>query len=251
MSKDILLRVRNLHKSFGEKNILKGINFDIKQGEILGLLGPNGVGKSTTIRTILGLYGEPEGEVILKGNRVSSVQDIAVEISYIPDTPVYYDNLTVLENIKLTAMLNKISKKDFIKRMEVIMEAFELGDFLDVLPDKLSKGTKQKLSLACGLIRDFSIMITDEPFNGLDPKQIRILKDIFIEQKKEGRAVIVSTHLLDIAETFCDRYVILYDGKVIVNQDLDNMDGRYSTGQNDNNSLERIYLNQIKKAGGQ
>jgi ABC-2 type transport system ATP-binding protein len=243
---DTLLEVKDLRKSFGKKEVLRGVNFAVKKGELVGLIGPNGSGKSTTIKSLLRFYKTDNGKVFFNGRQINSVQDIASEISYIPDIPIYYENLTVMENLNLTAMINNISKNDFTKRKDAIVQKFQLQDFLDVLPDTLSRGTKQKLSLACGLIKNYLMLIADEPFDGLDPEQIRILKDIFLEQKNSGRSVLLSTHLLGLVETFCDRFLILYEGKIVAQGSQKEICEQYCL-EEENIGMEAVYLKIIGK----
>ena len=207
----MLLNFKNVSKSYGRVKALKKVSFELYKGEIVGLIGANGAGKTTTVLHIVRYLVPDEGIITLKGKPLNQYEDTHYPVTYMPDSPVYYEELTVEEHLQLLASVYKKDQEDVDK----IVDRLELEEHLDKLPEALSKGTKQKLMIACAVLRDYELFVADEPFTGLDPKQIRVLKDIFIEQREAGKTVLLSTHLLDVIEAFCDRYILLHKGVVL------------------------------------
>ena len=240
----MIMKIKNLSKSYGEVIALRDVSFEVKSGEIVALIGPNGAGKTTAIQSILGFLKPDRGEVFYRDIVVKSPKDIAKSISYIPDQPVYYEELTFKEHLRFTAMVNCIEKSEFNIRYEKLVSTFDIKDHLDKIPDTLSKGNKQKLMICCAFIRNFDVILADEPFTGLDPEQIKVLKDLFIQYKNMNKAIMLSTHLLDLAQTFCDRYILLYKGKVLL--DVTNSFLKESYGDM---SLEEIYIKVVNQGG--
>lgn len=241
-----LLKVSNLVKNYKSVKALRGISFKVNNGEIAGLLGPNGAGKTTTIQCILGLVQADDGEIFYKNRLIKRGRQIANEVVYIPDQPVFYEDLTVEEHLRFIAMIYKVPRDLYYERRDFIVEYFNLSEYLQKIPDKLSKGTKQKLMISLGFIRDFNLMIADEPFEGLDPLAIRNLKDFFINFREKGKGFIISTHLLDLAETFCNKYIFLNKGKILAEGTFNSIKNQL---REDAGSLEELYLQLIKAKG--
>jgi ABC-2 type transport system ATP-binding protein len=231
----MLLRFENVSKSYGRVRALNKVSFGVYQGEIVGLIGANGAGKTTTVLNIVRYIVPDEGLITLKGKPLSQYDDTSYPVTYMPDVPVYYEELTVNEHLELLAAVYGKNKKD----VDNLIERLELAEYLDKLPDTLSKGTKQKLMIACAVLRNFDLFVADEPFTGLDPKQIRVLKDIFIEQRQKGKTVLLSTHLLDVIESFCDRYIILNKGIIVAEGTKEDIGKAYNLK---NCTLEQLYL---------
>ncbi|NLO97955.1 MAG: ABC transporter ATP-binding protein [Peptococcaceae bacterium] len=231
----MLLKFENVSKSYGRVRALHKVSFNINQGEIVGLIGANGAGKTTTVLHIVRYLVPDEGRITLKGKPVSQYDDASYPVTYMPDTPIYYEELTVNEHLKLLASVYGKNKKD----VDNLIERLELEEHLDKIPDALSKGTKQKLMIACAALRNFDLFVADEPFTGLDPKQIRVLKDIFIEQRETGKTVLLSTHLLDVIESFCDRYIFLHKGVILAEGTKEDIAKAYGLN---NYTLEELYL---------
>ncbi|MEN8907224.1 MAG: ABC transporter ATP-binding protein [Clostridiales bacterium] len=232
--------IKHISKSYADILVLNDISFKLGYGEIVGLIGPNGVGKTTTILSMLGFLKIDSGEILFNDKLVKSPNDIALNVSYLPDSPIYYDNLTFKEHLQFTANINKIDSLTFKKKFQELSELLDIADHLDKIPDNLSKGTKQKLMICNSFIRNFSIMIADEPFTALDPKQIKIIKELFIKYKNKNKGILISTHLLDVAQTFCDRYIFLKDGIIVMDETIDSLNHKYG-----NFSLEEIYLDKV------
>lgn len=202
-----MINIHAVTKSYNHTNVLDKVSFHVAPGEIVGLVGANGAGKTTTIQLLLQLLPPDAGTITINGKPAEAAQNIA----YIPDTPVYYEFLTVREHLQFICDLypkNTISCEELINRLS-------LKPYLDKTPDTLSKGNKQKLMIAIALLRDFDYLVADEPFTGLDPRQINTLKTMLLELRAHGKGILLSTHLLDVIELFCDRYVMLHAGHVI------------------------------------
>lgn len=241
-----ILEVNNLTKKYNSKKVLNEISFKVKSGEIVVLIGPNGAGKTTTMQSILGLIEKNQGEIYYNGQILRKQKEIVPHISYIPEQPIYYEDLTLEEHLQFVAMLFKLPKDEYQKRKEFLIEYLNLEEHLKKFPDKLSKGTKQKFMITCAFIRDFDLLIADEPFFGLDPGSIRKLKDLFLKYKDKGKSIFVSTHLLDLAQTFCDKYIFLNQGEIIASGSQQEMNERIDFAQDKDLSLEEIFLKFIE-----
>nr|WP_027964693.1 ABC transporter ATP-binding protein [Halalkalibacillus halophilus] len=187
--------------------VLKDINFKLHAGEMIGLLGPNGVGKSTTIKAIMGNLEQIEGCIEFKGPKKS--------YAYIPEQPIYYEELTLWEHIRFVASLEDISEKECFIEAEKLLRLFRLEEAKDQLPDNFSKGMQQKLMIVLALLMKPDVYIVDEPFMGLDPLSFKSFLQLIDEKKKLGAGVLMSTHVLDTAERICDRFLLVSNGSLV------------------------------------
>ena len=235
-----ILQVKNLSKSFASVQALKGISFTIRSGAVVGLIGPNGAGKTTLLKCILRLVRYERGEIFLNRQPLASRKEIAAKISYIPDQPVYYEELTVEENLNLYAMLSGTPRREFAEKKQMLVDRLDLAEHLKKFPDQLSKGNKQKMMIAMAFLKRFQLLLADEPFSGLDPVMIRRLKDMFLEVKKENKTVLISTHLLDLAQTICDDYIILNHGTILATGNREDI--LCAASAKEECSLEEAYL---------
>lgn len=235
-----MLNIKNLIGGYVNIPVLKGISFDVADGELVGLIGLNGAGKSTTINEIIGLLTPYQGEILIDGLKL--VADPAAyrkKIGFIPETPSLYEELTLKEHLETIALAYDIPKESVMERADRFLKLFRLEERLDWFPINFSKGMKQKVMIICALVIDPSLLIVDEPFLGLDPVAIQDLTDILAEEKGRGKSILMSTHVLDSAEKMCDRFVILHQGEIRAQGTL--ADLRSSFGQ-PNASLNDIYL---------
>lgn len=208
-----LLECQNLYKSFGKKQILKDVSFEIDEGDILAFIGPNGSGKTTTIKLILGLQSIDKGKVTINGfdvkkNFVKSIEKVGAIVES-PDTYMY---LTGWQNLKLTANLYKDVSDEKIK------EIVKLVDLEGRINDKVSKyslGMRQRLGIARALINEPNVLILDEPTNGLDPEGIKDLRNLLKKLAKEGLGILISSHNLAELESFCNKVLIIDNGTII------------------------------------
>ena len=233
----MILSVKNLSKSYSGNSAIKDMNFNIKKGEIVGLVGENGAGKTSTIKSILKLIRHDSGVMQFDGKVYNSIFDIEDKIAYIPDEPIFYEDLTCLDNISFVGSIFSDDIDDFNQKYKNLVKQFDFEKHLNKYPDELSKGNKQKLMIILGALQKFKLMIADEPFTGLDPVQIKVLKEYFISLKSTGSSVMISTHLLDIAQSICDRVIIIDNGTVVEEESISTLLEKYNV-----DSLENIYL---------
>lgn len=221
------LEVKDIRKSFGDKEILKGINFSVESGKALGLLGRNGAGKTTTIRILMDVFHANSGELILDGQKFDPRK---VQIGYLPEERGLYPKRQVLEQMVYLARLRGISKKKAIANSEKWLEKLQVSQYKDKLLETLSKGNQQKVQLASTLVCDPDIVILDEPFSGLDPVNSQILQDVVKELIADGKIVIFSSHQMSYVEEFCEDVVIINHGEVVLSGNL--MDIKREFGEN-------------------
>ncbi|MGW9816697.1 ABC transporter ATP-binding protein EcsA [Staphylococcus cohnii] len=234
------VKVEHLTGGYGKRPVIKDINFELKKGEIVGLIGLNGAGKSTTIKHMLGLLTPMEGQLTISDiNIKKDVETYRRKLSYIPEAPVIYDELTLQEHINMTAMAYNIDKEEAMKRANPLLKTFRLENELDIFPSHFSKGMKQKVMIICAFIVDPELYIIDEPFLGLDPLGIQSMLDLMVEKKEENRTVLMSTHILATAEKYCDRFLIMDKGQIVAFGNIDEL--REQTGLN-GKTLDEIYI---------
>ena len=208
-----VIKIENLHKSYDETNAVNGITLSVNKGEMFGLVGPDGAGKTTTIRIMCGLLNPDEGAVSLLGkNIVKEKKSIQKSIGYLSQKFSLYGDLTIDENIEFFAEIHNV--KDFKQRRDELLEFTRLKPFRDRLADKLSGGMKQKLALACSLIHKPEILFLDEPTTGVDPVSRRDFWKILSNLMKEGLPILMTTPYLDEAER-CNRVAMMDKGKII------------------------------------
>ncbi len=242
-----MLNVKNVTGGYVNIPVLKNISFDVGDGELVGLIGLNGAGKSTTINEIIGLLTPYDGDILIDGLTLEK-DSLAYrkKIGFIPETPSLYEELTLREHLEMMALAYDIPKEDIFGRAEKLLRLFRLEDRLDWFPVNFSKGMKQKVMIICALVTDPSFLIVDEPFLGLDPVAIQDLIALLEEEKARGKSILMSTHVLDSAEKMCDRFVILHQGEVRAQGTLTEL--RTAFNQADA-SLNAIYL-QLTEAIG-
>ena len=212
------LEVKNITKSFGETNVLKGISFSVESGKALGLLGRNGAGKTTTIRILMDVFHANSGEITLDGKPFDPRK---VQIGYLPEERGLYPKRKVLEQMIYLAMLRGVSRKTASANAKRWLERLEVSQYQDRLLETLSKGNQQKVQLASTLVCDPEIVILDEPFSGLDPVNSQILQEVVQELIHDGKIVIFSSHQMSYVEEFCEDIVIINHGEVVLSGHLD------------------------------
>lgn len=241
------VKVEHLTGGYGKRPVIKDINFELKPGEIVGLIGLNGAGKSTTIKHMLGLLTPTEGSMSISDIQITDdIEQYRRKLSYIPESPIIYEELTLKEHIEMTAMAYDIPREEAMKRAQPLLHTFRLENELNIFPSHFSKGMKQKVMIICAFIVDPELYIIDEPFLGLDPLGIQSMLDLMVEKKNENRTVLMSTHILATAERYCDRFIILDEGQVVAFGDLNEL--REQTGLTEH-TLDDIYIHVTQ--GGQ
>lgn len=211
-----MIVTKNLRKEFGDNVAVANLNLHIKEGEFFCFLGPNGAGKTTTIKMLTGLIRPTSGTATLGGFDIAKEPVEAKKlIGYIPDHPFLYEKLTGREFMRFVAGLYKMSGNGVNQAADELLETFELGKVADQLIENYSHGMRQKLSFASCFLHEPKVLIVDEPWVGLDPKNIRFVKDYLKARTREGLTVLMSTHTLAIAEEIADRIGIIDLGKLL------------------------------------
>ncbi len=234
-----ILSVAGLGRSYGETRALKALNFDVRAGEVLGLVGPNGAGKTTALRSIAGILPIHQGRIEIAGFDVQSDEVRAKQVlGWVPDDPQPFDTLTVLEHLEFTAAL--FGQKAWRQRADQLLDTFELGPKRDALGGELSRGMRQKLAIACAWLPRPKLVLLDEPLSGLDPRGIRSARGAIAALAREGAAVILSSHQLELVEAMANRLLILNHGIEVY---LGTLEGaRQRLGVGDTSSLEEIFF---------
>ena len=222
------LELRNLHKSFDGKEVLKGINLSVQSGRALGLLGRNGAGKTTSIRIIMDIFHASEGEVLLDGKKFEPSKK---QVGYLPEERGMYPKKTAMEQMIYFARLRGLDKKKAAENAEKWLERLQVSEYGKRKMDTLSKGNQQKVQLAATLVCDPDIVVLDEPFSGLDPVNSQILKDVIRSLIAEGKIVIFSSHQMSYVEEFCEDIAIINQGEVVLSGNLDEIKSEYGKGR--------------------
>ena len=243
-----MLEVKKLSGGYANIPVLKDVSFQVADGELVGLIGLNGAGKSTTIKEIIGLLTPYQGQILIDGQTIQDrAEAYRKKIGFIPETPSLYEELTLKEHLEMVALAYDLDWDAAFERADKLLKLFRLEEKLEWFPVHFSKGMKQKVMIICAFMVQPSLLIVDEPFLGLDPVAIQDLIDLIEEEKKRGTSILMSTHVLDSAEKMCDRFVILHQGQVLADGNLDQL--RQSFGQADA-SLNDIYLTLTQKGVG-
>jgi len=234
-----LIEAQHLVKKFGTKVAVDDVSFQVYGGEIFGFLGPNGAGKTTTIKMLVGLLQASSGTAKVGGHDVAASPIPAKAASgYVPDEPNLYGKLSGREMLYFVGDLFDLDRPLIARRTEELMHMFSLDEAVDDLVESYSHGMQQKLSLAAALIHDPKVLILDEPTVGLDPKSARLIKDILRQLADRGAAIMLSTHIMEIAQRMCDRIGIINQGRLAA---VGTMDDLRSMGQG-KTDLEDIFL---------
>ncbi|KRE51243.1 ABC transporter ATP-binding protein [Paenibacillus sp. Soil522] len=212
-----ILQVNELTGGYSPRRpVLHNISFEVRPGEMVGLIGLNGAGKSTTIKHILGLMKPQAGEVKVDG---VTLEEETVRyrsaFAYVPETPVLFDELTVEEHLRLTGMAYSVQVNQYEAREDELLKQFQMMPKRKAFASHLSKGMKQKVMIMNALLAEPPLYIIDEPFLGLDPLGIRSLLERLVEVKRKGAAILMSSHILSTVETYCDRFIVMHHGKVV------------------------------------
>ena len=213
----MILELKNIEKSFGEKKVLTGVSFKAEGGKAFGLLGRNGAGKTTSIRILMDVFPANSGEVLIDGKPIDYRK---VGIGYLPEERGLYPKKTIIDQLTYFAELKGMSHKAAVKSVDYWLERLGMMEYRNKRLDTLSKGNQQKIQLVTALAHDPDIVILDEPFSGLDPVNAMLLKDVVKEQISKGKIVLFSSHQMSYIEEFCDSIAILNVGKVALHGDL-------------------------------
>ena len=236
-----MIEIRNLTKIYGNFTAVDQITLTVQPGEIFGFIGPNGAGKTTTIKMIGGLLAPTSGTVAIAGIDMGSAPETAKsKIGFIPDRPYLYEKLTGMEFLRFTADLYHVAESRFQAAASRNLELFSLQDWADDLIGSYSHGMKQRLIMAAALLHEPQVIIVDEPMVGLDPRAIRLVKDLFRRLAADGTTIFMSTHTLRVAEETCDRIGIINRGRMIASGTTQDLQREANVSNAD---LETVFLN--------
>ena len=213
----MILELKNIEKSFGEKKVLTGVSFKAEGGKAFGLLGRNGAGKTTSIRILMDVFPANSGEVLIDGQPIDYNK---IGIGYLPEERGLYPKKIILDQLTYFAELKGMSRKAAIQSIDYWLDRLGMTEYRNKRLDTLSKGNQQKIQLITALAHDPDIVILDEPFSGLDPVNAMLLKDVVKEQIAKGKIVLFSSHQMSYIEEFCDSIAILKNGVVALHGDL-------------------------------
>lgn len=221
--------VNHIAKSFGETKAVKDVSFSVRPGEIFGLLGPNGSGKTTSIRIILDIYQPDKGNVsILDG---PMTEEKLNRIGYLPEERGLYQDVELTRNLTYLATLKDMTKEEIDQKLPLWLERFDLSEHQKKKTKELSKGMQQKAQLIAALIHEPDIIIIDEPFSALDPVNTQLVKDLLMELRDQGKTIIMCTHQMNQVEKLCDRLVLIDHGTVLLEGSLKEVQEQFSTNQ--------------------
>ena len=218
------LELKDIYKSFGEKQVLKGISLTAEGGKAFGLLGRNGAGKTTTIRILMNVFPAGSGEVLIDGKPIDYAQ---IGIGYLPEERGLYPKKKIIDQLVYLAELKGMSKSEAIKAVDYWLDRLGMAEYRNKRLDTLSKGNQQKIQLITAIAHDPEIVILDEPFSGLDPVNAMLLKDVVKEEIAKGKIVLFSSHQMNYIEEFCDSIAILNGGKIVLQGDLHQIKRNY------------------------
>jgi ABC-2 type transport system ATP-binding protein len=240
-----MIEINGLSKLFGTFTAVRDLSFSVRPGEVLGLVGPNGAGKTTTLRTMAGIIPPTSGQISIAGHDLLKDPINAKRaLAFFPDEPRLFDYLTVKQHLTFVARLYGVANHESLSGP--LLEELEIADRANSLPAELSRGMKQKLAIACGLLHSPSVMIFDEPLTGLDPLGIRRMKDSIIRRARAGAAIVLSSHLLHLLEEVCSHVLILKKGERVALGTMAEVHAQFSDGNADA-SLEDVF---IRATGG-
>jgi ABC-2 type transport system ATP-binding protein len=240
-----VIEVTGLSKLYGDFAAVRDLSFTVRPGDVLGLVGPNGAGKTTTLRSITGIIPPSAGRVSIAGRDLAADPIGAKRaLAFFPDEPRLFEYLTVRQHLAFVARVYGVANHEALA--EPLLAEFEIADKADDLPGQLSRGMKQKLAIACGLLHSPQVLFFDEPLTGLDPLGIRRMKKSIVQRAQSGCTVVLSSHLLHMLEEVCTHVLILKRGAKVANGTLREVAAQFSNGEA-GVDLEEVF---IRATGG-
>ncbi|MET0405163.1 MAG: ABC transporter ATP-binding protein [Cystobacter sp.] len=244
-----VLRVSGLEKTYGEVKAVQGVTFQLEPGEVLGLVGPNGAGKTTTLRCLAGILPPSSGRITVAGHDLAlHPVEAKRALAFLPDEPRLFEYLTVWEHLNFVARLYGVA--DWEERGRALLDEMELAGKEKSLPGELSRGMKQKLSIACGFLHSPRLIILDEPLTGLDPLAIRRMKASLRQRAEAGTALVLSSHLLPLVEELCHRLLVIAGGRVVALGSLQDIRAQLIGPEGAGASLEELFIRITSAASG-
>lgn len=232
-----IIKIRNLNKYYGSKQVLKDINLDIHKGEVIGYIGPNGAGKSTTIKIMLGLIEKYKGKIKIFGEDIKhNSTDYKMKIGYVPETAEIYDNLTAREYLTFIGELYGIDYEEVNEKAETLMDLFGIKSVYDARINSFSKGMKQKVIIIASLLNNPDILFFDEPLSGVDANSVMVFKEVLAELVKQEKTIFYSSHIMEVVEKLSSRIILIKDGEIIADGTMESLKDQLPEG-----SLEEIF----------
>ena len=213
----MILELKDIWKSFGEKKVLKGVSFSAESGRAFGLLGRNGAGKTTSIRILMDVFAADSGEVLVDGKPIDYK---SVGFGYLPEERGLYPKKKIIDQLVYFAELKGMRRSDAVRSVDAWLERLEMSEYRNKRLDTLSKGNQQKIQLITAVAHDPEIIVLDEPFSGLDPVNAMMLEDVVKDEIRRGKIVLLSSHQMNYIEEFCENIAILNDGEISVSGEL-------------------------------
>lgn len=234
------LSVQNLRRTYGDFTAVDDLSFEVQAGEIVGLIGPNGAGKTTTLRSLAGILKPTAGLVRIDTHDiVGAPLEAKRRLAFMPDEPHLFEYLTVTEHLRLIGRLYSVPDVD--RRAAALLSELELTGKESALPNELSRGMRQKVVIACGLVRDATTLLFDEPLTGLDPIGIRRMRNTIVTRARDGAAILLSSHLLHLVEEVCSRVIIMDRGRKVADGTFAEL-AAHAELASAGSSLEQIFL---------
>ena len=231
------INIQHLYKSYGQKHVLKDINLQVYPGQVVGYIGPNGAGKSTTVKVLCGLLTDYEGDVTVKGFDVKmDTLEVKKRIGYVPEVAELYDALTPIEFLHFAGALYGMDEELCNDRIIRMMNAFDLSANLHQRMDSFSKGMRQKVLLASGILHNPDIIVLDEPLSGLDANSVIIIKELIRKLANDGKTIFYCSHMMDVVEKVSDVIVLIDEGRIVASGTIETLREKY--GQM---SLEKMF----------
>ena len=236
----MVIAVDRLHRTYGDVTAVDDLSFTVEAGEIVGLIGPNGAGKTTTLRSMSGILRPTSGRVLIAGfDMVQAPEQAKRRLAFMPDEPHLFEYMTVEEHLRLIGRLYGVP--DVIARAQPLLDELELRGKERSLPGELSRGMRQKVIIACGLVRNPLVLLFDEPLTGLDPIGMRRMRDTITRRAREGAAILLSSHLLPLVQEVCTRVIIMHRGRKVADGSVSDLAARADL-VDAGSSLEDIFL---------
>ena len=231
-----MIKINNVSKSYnGKTKAINNVSFDVMNGEIFGFIGHNGAGKTTMIKSIVGILEVDDGDILINNKSIKSNPiECKMDMAYVPDNPDLYENMKAIDFINFICDMYEVPKNERREKIEKYVALFELQNNINDEISSFSHGMKQKVALIAALAHNPKILIMDEPFVGLDPKAVFDMKELMREMCKEGKTIFFSTHILEVAEKLCSRVAIIKQGKLVKVGSMEEVKG--------DESLEKVFL---------
>lgn len=223
-----MIKIENLIKNYGKHQVLKGVNIEVKEGEVYGFIGQNGAGKSTTMNILAGLIGFQKGRCFVNGKNIQNINNRANnDVGYLPEDPKFYPYMNALEYLEFIGSMRGDSKKQIIEKSERMLDMVKLTKAAKRAIGGYSRGMKQRLGIAVAVYNDPKLLLLDEPSSALDPEGRRDVVDIISALKSQGKTIFLSTHILNDIERVCDRVGILSNGQIVLEENIHQLMKKY------------------------